>query len=94
MRAALTLLLALASVIQSGAALRSESVEVESVNTMDGIVTFADSNDELWVIESENTSEYHVGDEFILIFSDMGTDEIYDDEAIAVMKLEVVYVQE
>lgn len=94
MNSLLIFVMVLASVIQSGGSFRAESASVESIDTASGVVAFVDSDDEVWEIVSEETDKYHTDDRYTLVFNDMGTEDIHDDEIVAVMKLEVVYVKE
>ena len=93
MNSLLIFVMALASVLQFGGSFRAESASVESVDAESGVIAFVDGDDEVWEIVSEETDKYHPDDGYTLVFNDMGTDDIHDDEIVAVMKLEVEYVQ-
>lgn len=93
MKSLLIIAMAIASVFQTKSSLRIACVEVESVNPESSLVTFVDSMDELWVAEVDEPSEYQVCEEFVLIYNDMGTESIYDDEIISIIEVEVAHGQ-
>ena len=55
---------------------------VDEVNPATGCITLVDAYGEAWVCEGENLE---VGQPVIIVFNDMGTDDIYDDEIIQII---------
>lgn len=93
MKTSLIVALALSSVLQFSPQYRTAEAEVDVVRPEYGTVSFVDSDGELWIIEAGDVSSYIPGNEFILVYDTMGTDDIYDDEIVAVAKVEVVYAE-
>ena len=54
---------------------------VEEVNLATGCITLVDAHGEAWVFEGDG---YEVGQLVIVVFDDMGTDDIYDDEIVEI----------
>lgn len=94
MKSLLIIAAALLSAIRPNTSFRAESVIVESIDVESSIVSFVDPGDELWEITTDEAGKYRVGEEYILIYNDMGSTDIYDDEIVAAVRLEVTYVQE
>lgn len=88
-RSSIILALALSSALQSSPQLRVADVEVESV--MHSMVTFVDTDGEAWVAEVDDVSKYSVGNDYVLVYDTMGTDDIYDDEIVAIAEMEVLH---
>lgn len=93
MKSLLIIAMAIASAIQTKSSLRIACVEVESVSPESSLVTFVDSMDELWAAEVNEPGEYQAGEEFVLIYNDMGTEFIYDDEIVSIIEVEVAHGQ-
>ena len=55
---------------------------VDEVNPATGCITLVDAHGEAWVCEGE---DLEVGQPVIIVFNDMGTDNIYDDEIIQII---------
>lgn len=90
-RSSLVLALALSSALQSSPQLRVAEVEVESVHPIHNMVTFVDTDGEAWVAEVDEASGYSVGKDCVLVYDTMDTDDIYDDEIIAIAEMEVLH---
>lgn len=84
MKSAIVIGLVLSSLLQRNPHFRVADVEVESVDRQTGIVTFVDNEGEAWAAEIERTFEYPAGEECTLVFDNMGTESIYDDEIVAI----------
>lgn len=85
------LALALSSALQSSPQLRVAEVEVESVHPMCSTVSFVDTDGEAWVAEVQTVSEYSVGEDCVLVYDTMGTEDIYDDEIVAIAEMEALH---
>lgn len=90
-RSSVILALALSSVLQSSPRLRVAEVEVESVHPMYNMVTFVDADGEAWAAEVDEVSGYSVGKDCVLVYDTMDTDDIYDDEIVAIAEMEVLH---
>lgn len=55
---------------------------VDEVNPETGWITLVDAHGEAWVCDGEDLAE---GQPVIIVFNDMGTDDIYDDEIIQII---------
>ena len=55
---------------------------VDEVNPATGWITLVDAHGEAWVCDGE---DLEVGQPVIIVFNDMGTDDIYDDEIIRII---------
>lgn len=55
---------------------------VDEVNSATGYITLVDAHGEAWVCEGE---DLEAGQPVIIVFNDMGTDDIYDDEIIQII---------
>ena len=93
MKTSMIIALVLSSALQFTPSYRCAEVEVDEVRPEFGTVSFVDTDGELWVIESDDVSDYVSGDKYTLVYDTVGTDDIYDDEIIAVAKVEVVYAE-
>lgn len=69
-------------VIEAPAPTHEAGAVVEEVNSTTGEIVAVDWSGEAWVFEGEGLK---VGDPVILVFCDMGTETIYDDEIIQVI---------
>lgn len=90
-KSSIILALALSSALQSSPQLRVAEVEVESVNHECNTVLFVDTDGEGWVAEVNEVSGYSVGKDCVLVYDTMGTDDIYDDEIVAIAEMEVLH---
>ena len=90
-RSSLILALALSNVLQSSPQLRVAEVEVESVHPIHNMVTFVDTDGEAWIAEVDEVSGYSVGKDCVLVYDTMDTDDIYDDEIVAIAEMEVLH---
>ena len=90
-KSSVILALALSSALQSCPQLRVAEAEVESVNHMYGIVTFVDTDGETWVAQVDEVSVYSVCKDCVLVYDTMETEDIYDDEIVAIAKMEVLH---
>ena len=90
-RSSVILALALSSVLQSSPQLRVAEVEVESVHPIHNMVSFVDTDGEAWVAEVDEISGYSVGKDCVLVYDTMDTDDIYDDEIVAIAEMEVLH---
>ena len=68
--------------LQSNVEHREIAGVVDEVNPATGYITLVDAHGEAWVCEGENLE---VGQPVIIVFNDMGTDDIYDDEIIQII---------
>lgn len=68
--------------LQSNVEHREIAGVVDEVNPATGCITLVDAHGEAWVCEGE---VLEVGQPVIIVFSDMGTDDIYDDEIIQII---------
>ena len=91
MKSSVIIALALSSLLQSCPQLRVADVEVEFVNNKQNIVSFVDTEGEAWVAEVDEVSKYSVGKDCVLVYDTMDTDDIYDDEVVAIAEMEVLY---
>ena len=91
MKSSIILALALSSALQSCPQLRVAEVEVESVRPEYNMVSFVDTDGEAWVAEVDKVSEYSVGKDCVLVYDTMGTEDIYDDEIVAIAEMEVLH---
>lgn len=55
---------------------------VDEINPETGWITLVDAYGEMWVYEGEGLEE---GQPVIIVFNDMNTDDIYDDEIIQII---------
>lgn len=62
--------------------IRFEKVQV--IEACDGVYAVVDGAGEVWEFESNKT--YFVGEVFTVKFDTLGTEDIYDDEIIAIKK--------
>lgn len=90
-KSSVILALALSSALQSSPQLRVAEVEVESVHPMHSMVTFVDDDGEAWIAEVDEVSGYSVGKDCVLVYDTMDTDDIYDDEIVAIAEMEVLH---
>lgn len=91
MKSSIILALALSSALQSCPQLRVAEVEVESVHPVYNMVSFVDTDGEAWVAEVDEVSGYSVGKDCVLVYDTMGTEDIYDDEIVAIAEMEVLH---
>ncbi len=68
--------------LQSNVEHREIAGVVDEVNPTPGCTTLVDAHGEAWVCEGE---DLEVGQPVIIVFNDMGTDDIYDDEIIQII---------
>jgi hypothetical protein len=68
--------------LQSNVEHREIAGVVDEVNPATGCVTLVDAYGEAWVCEDADLAE---GQPVIIVFNDMGTDDIYDDEIIQII---------
>ena len=68
--------------LQSNVEHREIAGVVDEVNPATGCITLVDAYGEAWVCEGE---DLEVGQPVIIVFNDMGTDDIYDDEIIQII---------
>ena len=68
--------------LQSNVEHREIAGVVDEVYPATGCTTLVDAHGEAWVCEGET---FEVGQPVIIVFSDMGTDDIYDDEIIQII---------
>ena len=68
--------------LQSNVEHREIAGVVDEVNPTTGCITLVDAYGEAWVCEGE---DLEVGQPVIIVFNDMGTDDIYDDEIIQII---------
>lgn len=68
--------------LQSNVEHREIAGVVDEVNPATGYITLVDAYGEAWVCEGE---DLEVGQPVIIVFNDMGTDDIYDDEIIQII---------
>lgn len=61
---------------------REIAAVVDEVNPSTGYITLVDAHGEAWVCEADH---FEVGQPVIIVFDDMGTDNIYDDEIIQII---------
>ena len=61
---------------------RHENAEVYEVDS--DCVVFCDREGELWAAEVDDANVFQVGDKYTLIFNDLGTPNIYDDEVVGI----------
>lgn len=61
---------------------REVAAIVDEVNSSTGYITLVDAHGEAWVCDGE---DLEVGQPVIIVFNDMGTDDIYDDEIIQII---------
>lgn len=61
---------------------REIAAVVDEVNPSTGYITLVDAHGEAWVCEADH---FEVGQPVIIVFDDMGTDDIYDDEIIEII---------
>ena len=85
------LALALSSALQCNSRLRVIEAEVEAVYCVSNTVAFVDSDGEVWISEVDNASKYTVGSNCALVYDTMETDDIYDDEIVAIAEMEVIH---
>ena len=90
MKSSIILALALSSALQSCPQLRVAEAEVESVHPVYNMVSFIDTDGEAWVAEVDEVSGYSVGKDCVLVYDTMGTEDIYDDEIVAIAEMEVL----
>ena len=90
-KSSIILALALSSALQSSPQLRVAEVEIESVNHKHNIVSFVDTDGEAWVAEVDEASKYTVGGDCVLVYDTMETEDIYDDEIVAIAAMEVIH---
>ena len=62
--------------------IRFEKVQV--IEAYDGVYAVIDGTGDVWEFESDKT--YFVGEVFTVKFDTLGTEDIYDDEIIAIKK--------
>ena len=62
--------------------IRFEKVQV--IEAYDGVYAVVDGTGDVWEFESDKT--YFVGEVFTVKFDTLGTEDIYDDEIIAIKK--------
>lgn len=93
MKSAIVIGLVLSSLLQRNPHFRVADVEVESVDRQTGIVTFVDNEGEAWTAESVRVSVYSAGEKCTLVFDNMGTEDIYDDEIVAIAEVEVFHAE-
>lgn len=91
LKSSVILALALSSALQSSPQLRVAEVEVESVSHMYNTVSFVDTDGEMWVAEVDKSSKYLIGSSCALVYDTMGTEDIYDDEIVAIAEMEVLH---
>lgn len=91
MKSSVIIALALSSLLQSCPQLRVADVEVEFVNNKQNIVSFVDTEGEAWVAEVDEVSKYSVGKDYVLVYDTMETEDIYDDEIVAIAEMEVLH---
>lgn len=91
MKSSIIIALALSSLLQSCPQLRVAEVEIESVNHKQNIVSFVDTDGEAWVAEVDEASKYTVGEDCVLVYDTMETEDIYDDEIVAIAEMEVIH---
>ena len=68
--------------LQSNVEHREIAGVVDEINPATGYITLVDAHGEAWVCEGE---DLEVGQPVIIVFNDMGTDDIYDDEIIQII---------
>lgn len=91
LKSSVILALVLSSALQSSPQLRVAEAEVESVSSVYNTISFVDTDGEVWVAEVDESSEYLVGSGCALVYDTMGTEDIYDDEIVAIAEMEVLH---
>lgn len=64
--------------------LRQTTAEIVRIN--DNIITFMDADGEEWIAEVGNPAEFDPAGYYIIMFDDMGTADLYDDEILKVFR--------
>lgn len=93
MKSSIIIALVLSSLLQNTTHFRVSDVDVDSVDRQTGIVSFVDNEGEVWEAEVDRTSEYSVGEKCVLVFDNMGTENIYDDEIVVIAEVEVFHAE-
>lgn len=91
LKSSIILALALSSALQCNSRLRVTEAEVEAAHYISNMVSFIDTDGEVWIAEVESASKYTVGSNCVLVYDTMGTEDIYDDEIVAIADMEVLH---
>lgn len=91
LKSSFVIALALSSALQCNSRFRVAEVEVEAVHYVSNTVSFIDTDGEVWIAEVDDSHKYSVGNCCALVYDTMDTEDIYDDEIVAIAEMEILH---